>query len=103
MSEGQSSISTSCRSAVDETLVHFFPSMQGMYEDTSIFNVYVAYIDEKPMITGSPVTNPGGNNFMFQVLWKGKPDFCRPNISLAVPPYISPLILHVQVKKKAHP
>ena len=55
MPQGMTSIPCCCRWAMDETPVHCFPSLKGIYEALGVSNVYIAYSDEKRMISVSPV------------------------------------------------
>ena len=100
MPEGMTSTPRCCRLAMDETPIHYFPSLKGTYEGTGVSNVYIAYSDEKRMITGSPVTDPDGNIFLFPLLWKGTTTLCHPKVSPTVTQYTSPLVMHDHAKKK---
>ena len=51
---GMTSIPRCCWLAMDETPVHYFPSLKGTFEVTGVSNVYIAYSNEKRMITRSP-------------------------------------------------
>ena len=46
------------------------------------------------MITRSPVTDPDGNIFLFQLLCKGTADLCHLTMSPAVALHISSLTVH---------
>ena len=70
MMTGMTSIPCCCQLVMDETPVHYFPSLKGTYEATGVY-VCVACSDEKCIITGLFVTDPDGNIFLFRLLWKG--------------------------------
>ena len=62
----------------------------------------IAYSNEKRLITRSPVTDPDGNLFLFQPLWKGTTDLCRLKMSPAVALHISSLIVHDHTTHRLH-
>ena len=58
--------------------------------------MYITYRmrNEKRMITRSPVADPDGNIFLFQLLWKGTTDLCHLKMSpVAAALHISSLIV----------
>ena len=89
--------------AISETAVYYSPSLQRMQQATGkVHNVYIAYSNEKRTITRSPITDPDGNIFLFQLLWEGTTDLCHLKMSPAVALHISSLIaqrLHYPVSK----
>ena len=63
----------------------------------------ITYSNEKRMIMRSPITDPDGNIFLFQLLWKGTTELCHLKMSPAVALHISSLIVHDHATHRSHP
>ena len=67
--------------------------------------MYIPYSNETRMISmimRSPVTDPDGDIFLYQLLWKGTTDLCHLKMSPAVALHISSLIVPDHATHRSH-